>query len=457
VFNEKIIAHKNKFNSLFIKVFLSFWLLMLLLSTALILLPILDGRKTQEVTKNDIQRLQKQQQHVNKFIKSHPNFHYDELFNSPSKGPRELYLTDLNGRLINERAPKEVRQFIIDSQSPEKPLKEVHKRKTYLGPVSVSTENQELLLYVTYHNQKESLALIEWLIDNPLLLLIIALLISTPLCAFLAWHLTKPLRQLQNVANRVAQGELDTPFPKIKNSEEITQLASSMQLMIASLKNMLTNQQRLLSDISHELRSPLTRLRLALAIDKKHRGDSNELQRIELETARIEAMISELLNLSRIQLNPEDKETIPLNEFLDELFLDAQFEASENGKEFIYPQLDTFNIKVYPELAYSAIENIIRNAIKYAHHRITVDINQQKQNKTMILTIKNDGPLIPESELANIFRPFYRLNKSRDRESGGVGLGLSIAENAMFKHGGKIWAENIDKQVYMHLQFPLYS
>ena len=446
---------KNKFNSLFVKVFLSFWLLILLLSTALILLPKFDGRKTQEVTKNDIQRLYNQKGHVDQFLKSHPTFEYDELFNSSSKGLRGIYLTDLNGRLINENAPREVRQFIIDSQSPEKPLKEIHKRRTYLGPTLVSTDQQQLLLYITYRNQKESLALIEWLIDNPLLLLVIALLISTPLCAFLAWHLTKPLRQLQNVANRVARGELDTPFPVIKNSEEITQLASSMQLMISSLKNMLTNQQRLLSDISHELRSPLTRLRLALAINKKHSGDSKELQRIELETSRIEAMISELLNLSRIQLNPEDKETIPLNEFLDELFLDAQFEAKENGKAFNYPQLDTFDIKIYPELAYRAIENIIRNAIKYAQHNITVEIT--KQNKAIILTIKNDGPLIPESELENIFRPFYRLNKSRARESGGVGLGLSIAENAMFKHGGKIWAENIDKQVYMHLQFPLFS
>jgi len=455
VFKNKIVNQKNKFNTLFVKVFLSFWLLILLLSTALILLPKFDGRKIQEVTKNDIQRLDNQKRHVDKFLKSHPNSQYDELFNPSAKGPRGIYLTDMNGRLINEKAPREVRQFIIDSQFPEKPLKEVHKRKTYLGPTLVTANQQQLLLYITYRNPKESLAIIEWLIDNPLLLLVIALLISTPLCAFLAWHLTKPLRQLQNVANRVARGELDAPFPVIKNSEEITQLASSIQLMIGSLKNMLTNQQRLLSDISHELRSPLTRLRLALAINKKHTGDSKELQRIELETSRIEAMISELLNLSRIQLNPEDKETIPLNEFLDELFLDAQFEAKENGKIFNYPQLETFDINIYPELAYSAIENIIRNAIKYARHSITVAITKQK--RAMILTIKNDGPLIPESELDNIFRPFYRLNESRDRESGGVGLGLSIAENAMFKHGGKIWAENIDKQVYMHLQFPLFS
>ena len=281
------------------------------------------------------------------------------------------------------------------------------------------------------------------------------LMISTPLCAFLAWHLTQPLRQLQNVANKVAQGELDTVFPVIKNSDEITQLARAMQLMVISLKNMLNNQQRLLSDISHELRSPLTRLGLALAINKKHAGESKELQRIELETSRIELMIAEMLNLSRMQLSPDHKENIALNEFLEELFLDAKFEANESGKTFLYPKLDTIKINIYPELAYRAIENIIRNAIKYAKQTVSVEITIN--NNEIILSIKNDGPLIPESELSNIFRPFYRLNESRERETGGVGLGLSIAENAMFKHGGKIWAENIDKQVCMHLQFPLFS
>jgi len=184
-------------------------------------------------------------------------------------------------------------------------------------------------------------------------------------------------------------------------------------------------------------------------------GDNNELQRIELETVRIEAMISELLNLSRVQLSLEQKECLALNKFLDELLLDACFEAEQNGKKFIYPTLNSNPIYVYPELAYRAIENIIRNAIKYAANQITVEVSMQSNNFT--LTIKNDGPLIPENELTNIFRPFYRLHESRDRESGGVGLGLSIAENAMFKHSGKIWAENIDNQVCMHLQFPQFS
>jgi len=443
-------------NSLFVKVFAAFWLLILLLSTVLILLPALDGRQLQSVTKNDRLQLKKQSEYIHHFIDQYPDVDASTFVNVIYKQrAREIYLTDLSGRLINDKAPRRVRQFILDSQFSNIPLKEVHKRRIYLGPTLINYQHRELFLYISFPNQGRSLVLIQWLIENPLLLLITALLISTPICAFLAWNLTKPLRQLRNVANKVAQGQLDTPFPVIKNTNEIDQLAKSMQLMVNSLKNMLSAQQRLLGDISHELRTPLTRLRLALAINKKRSGDNNELQRIELETVRIEAMISELLNLSRVQLSLEQKECLALNKFLDELLLDACFEAEQNGKKFIYPTLSSDPIHVYPELAYRAIENIIRNAIKYAANQITVEVSIQSNDIT--LTIKNDGPLIPEDELANIFRPFYRLHESRDRESGGVGLGLSIAENAMFKHSGKIWAENIDNQVCMHLQFPQFS
>ena len=443
-------------NSLFVKIFLAFWLLILLLSTALILLPALDGRQLQSITKKDMKRLKEQTARIHDFMIEHPNTGANTFIKiTNKKRAHEIYLTDLSGRLINDKAQKRVRQFILDSQFSSTPLKEVHNHKVYLGPILINYHGRDLFLYLTFPKKARSLALIQWLIENPLLLLITALFISTPICAFLAWNLTKPLRQLQNVANKVARGQLDTPFPVIKNTNEIDQLASSMQLMVNSLKSMLSNQQRLLGDISHELRTPLTRLRLALAITKKRSGDNNELQRIELETIRIEAMISELLSLSRVQLSLEKKECLPLNHFLDELFLDAHFEAEQNGKQFIYPTLSTEAIHVYPELAYRAIENIIRNAIKYAANQITVELNIQTNDIT--LTIKNDGQLIPNDELANIFRPFYRLNESRDRETGGVGLGLSIAENAMFKHGGKIWAENIDNQVCMHLQFPQFS
>jgi two-component system sensor histidine kinase CpxA len=334
-------------------------------------------------------------------------------------------------------------------------LKKINTYRTYFGPRLLKYKQHQLLIYVSIPNQKKSLALIEWLLDNPLLLLLTAIIISAPICVLFAWTLTLPLRQLRDLSTQVAQGDLDISFPVIKNSNELNILSNSLQLMVRSLKSMLNHQQRLLSDISHELRSPLTRLNLALAITKKYNGTTKELQRIELEASRMEQMIAEMLNLSQIQLQQAKKENITLDEFLEDLFLDAQFEAKEYNKSFTYPALNNEVINIYPELAYRAIENIIRNAIKYAQQQISVEIDISAH--TITLSISNDGPLIPEKELVHIFRPFYRLNESRQRETGGVGLGLSIAENAMINHGGKVWADNLGNKVSMHLQFPRFN
>ena len=446
----------SSINSLFSKIFSLFWLLIALLISALILLPQLDGRQLQPISDSERNQLGEQYRQFTELTKKNPILSHRSLLRLLlANTDKQIYLTTLEGHLINPRAPRKMRQFILDSQSPEKPLKKVNTYKTYFGPATVRHNQQKLLLYVAIPNQKKSLELVEWLLDHPLLLLLTAIMISAPICAFFAWHLTHPLRQLRDISTKVAQGDLEIPFPKIKHSDEVTLLAKSIQLMVSSLKNMLNNQQRLLSDISHELRSPLTRLSLALAITKKHSGDTKELQRIALEVQRIERMIAEMLNLSQIQLQQDKKEELALNEFLEDLFLDAQFEANEYQKSFTYPSLNTVAINIYPELAYRAIENIIRNAIKYAQQEISVDIKIEQH--TITLSISNDGPLIPENELSNIFRPFYRLNESRERETGGAGLGLSIAENAMLKHGGKVWADNLGNQVTMHLQFPRFN
>ena len=451
----------RSFNTLFVKIFSAFWLLILLLTAAIILLPNLDTRDEQPVSTSDLKELERRQQNVMRFIDANPDVDLFTILKMiPIKNSNQLYLTTTKGRLINESAPAKMRHFIANSEDPNSPLKQINVYKTYLGPIKVAIKGYDRHLYISFPNQKKSLATTEWLIDNPILLLLVALIISTPLCLYIAWHLTEPLRQLKQTAIQVSKGKLDTPFPQIKSSEEYNDLAYSMQLMVTSLKNMLKNQQRLLSDISHELRSPLTRLNLALAISKKQEGETKALKRIEVEAERMEIMIGEMLDISRIQLSKHPLERIPLTVFFEDLFLDAEFEAEENGKHFSYKDLSTAEIKnnvicVFHELAYRAIENIIRNAIKYAKHDITSEIIIEE--KSVSIVICNDGPLIPESELINIFRPFYRLHESRERETGGAGLGLSIAENAMFKHAGKIWAENKNGQVCMVLQFPTIS
>ena len=128
-------------------------------------------------------------------------------------------------------------QFFLNSQSPKKPFKKINTYKTYFDPALIIHNQESLLIYVAVPNQKKSLELVEWLLDNPLLLLLTALVVSIPLCVFFAWHLTHPLRQLRDILTKVAQGDLDIPFPKIKHSDEVTLLAKSIQLMVGSLKN----------------------------------------------------------------------------------------------------------------------------------------------------------------------------------------------------------------------------
>ncbi|MEI6896430.1 MAG: ATP-binding protein [Psychromonas sp.] len=440
-------------NSLVVKIFLSFWLLIALLVSALILLPQLDNRGLQTITSADFQEVAKQSKHLREIIDKNPLLgSLSILALLPKNTDTEIYLTDLSGRLISATAPRKMFHFILDSQSPEVPLKQINTYRTYFGPVLLQYKQHHVLIYASIPNKKTTLALVEWLLDNPLLLLLTALIISTPICVIFAWYLTLPLRRLRDLSTQVAQGNLDITFPIIKHNNEFTILSQTLQQMVLSLKSIVSHQQHLLSDISHELRSPLTRLNLALALTKKYHGETKELKRIELEASRMEEMIAEMLNLSQIQLQQGQKENISLDEFLEDLFLDAQFEAEECHKLFTYPELCKEVINIYPELAYRAIENVIRNAIKYAHWEISVQIDISTHNITLI--ISNDGELISERELKNIFRPFYRLNESRQRETGGVGLGLSIAENAMIKHGGKIWADNLGNKVLMHLQFP---
>jgi len=436
--------------------FILFWSLIAILISALILLPKLDSRQLQPLSSSEMQGTTQQKKHLIELFEKNPTLDSHEILNLlATNSGKIVYLTDLSGRLINTTAPHDILQFILDSPSYERPLKKINTNLTYYGPELLIHNQHELLIYVSAANKKRSLELIEELLDNPLLLLVSAIICSGLICIFFAWYLTLPLRELIDLSTQVAQGDLDVRFPAIKNSDELTMLTQSLQVMVRSLKGMLNTQQRLLSDISHELRSPLTRLSLALAITKKHTGETKEFQRIELEICRMEKMIAEMLNLSQIQLHQAKKEDLALDEFLEDLFLDAQFEAEEHNKVFNYPPLSKTSINIYPELAYRAIENIIRNSIKYCQHEIAVKI--KISTHTITLIISNDGPLIPENELNSIFRPFYRLNESRDRETGGAGLGLSIAENAMIKHGGKIWADNHGNQVSMHLQFPRFN
>jgi two-component system sensor histidine kinase CpxA len=205
---------------------------------------------------------------------------------------------------------------------------------------------------------------------------------------------------------------------------------------------MINNQQRLMGDISHELRTPLTRLQLALALGRKKGQQSEELDRISYEALQLEALISELLTLSRVSLvSHENRLVLELAESLSQVLDDAEFEAEQQGKHLQIDIPEALLLPLHPKALSRAIENILRNAIRYANANISIDAVQVVNE--IIIIIQDDGPGIATQELEAIFKPFYRPDTARDRQSGGWGLGLAITQAAIQLHQGSIVAKNL--------------
>lgn len=268
------------------------------------------------------------------------------------------------------------------------------------------------------------------------------MLISAPLLLWLSWSLAKPARKLKMAADDVAKGNL-RPHPELESGpQEFVSAGYSFNQMISALDGMVSAQQRLISDISHELRTPLTRLQLATALLRRRHGESRELQRIETETLRLDSMINDLLVLSRSQHKNEIlRENITADDLWGDILADASFEAEQMHKTLdVTSPPGPWSIYCNPSAIGSAFENIVRNALRYSNTHIAVEFKQS--NSGIMVTVDDDGPGVSPEDREQIFRPFYRTDEARDRESGGTGLGLAIVETAISQHKGWVKAED---------------
>ncbi len=454
-------------NNLFVKIFLTFWGILVI--TAVITIGLIKLTNTENMEAPDwaVRTLHNAAKRIEAdplSITPRPNREFQRRFGRP-------FLINEQGVSINTpKVPRHMRRFIatndqigvpklsiIEHRGGEPRGENGEPRNNQLilfGPISVEISGQDYLFYLERPVSPTSAASLRRLAVAPELIWGVAILLSIGLCMLLTRHLVRPLKQLQSAANQVSLGHLDTPLPEFSRGDEIGRLSGSLNRMVVTLHQAIENQRRLLSDISHELRSPLTRLNMALALHKKRQGEAtSEVQRIEREAQRLEQMIAALLSLSRMQINAQQQH-LKLEELLSPLTSDCQFEAEQLGKQFFahYPQ--GIALIAYPELLSSAIENICRNALKYAES--TVRLTLEHNEFELSLTVSDDGPGLPSHELENIFRPFYRSNEARDRDSGGVGLGLAIAESAIRQHGGQIAASNgEDKGLEVTIRLPL--
>jgi signal transduction histidine kinase len=276
------------------------------------------------------------------------------------------------------------------------------------------------------------------------------------LCYLLARYLTSPLRSLQTALERFGQGDF-TARSGSRRRDELGQLARTFDHMAERIRNLVAAERRLLLDISHELRSPLARL--GVAIELARSGDNRDamLDRIQKESERLNVLVGELLQATRAEVDPQALRAQPvrLDDLLSLVVGDCSIEASARGSSLVFSPPAPVTVTGDPELLRRAVENVIRNAIRYAPRETPVEVRLEPNGSTARIQVRDYGPGVPEESLGRIFDPFYRVGGDRNRESGGVGLGLAIARRAIELHKGKLRARNAHPGLLVEMELPV--
>jgi two-component system, OmpR family, sensor kinase len=277
--------------------------------------------------------------------------------------------------------------------------------------------------------------------------LIIALVVSAVICFFLARYLTAPVDRLRDASRRIAAGDLNVRvLPSLKGrKDDLGLLAADFDAMAERLRSLLESKQQLLRDVSHELRSPLARLQLALSLAQRgDMGTADNLARIGREADRLEQLIARALLLTRLE-RPAlgiESERLDVAALLEEIVADVAIEADARGSRVDLKTAGTLELMGDREALRSAFENVLRNAVRYSPTGSQLSVRAQRSAASIEVEIEDQGPGVPEKDLALIFEPFYRVDASRDRAEGGEGLGLAIAARAVALHHGSIEARN---------------
>ena len=287
------------------------------------------------------------------------------------------------------------------------------------------------------------------------LMWLLATVLPTALgCLWLTRLFTGPVRRLTASIGRLAAGDLSSRVdPQDAHcQDELGTLIRAFNLMAERLEQVRQVERRLLVDISHELRSPLTRMGVALALlrreEQNQPGDSR-LDRLELEMDRMNALIGQLLTHARQEAGEQPRVLVDFAAVVEDVMTDALFESGADETAGVQPvrwELMPATVWGDADLLHRAVDNVVRNALRYSPVDQPVDVHlveaRRGDQRGWLLTVTDGGPGVPEAALPDLFRPFYRVDEARSRESGGVGLGLAIAEQAVRLHGGQISAAN---------------
>ncbi len=273
----------------------------------------------------------------------------------------------------------------------------------------------------------------------------IAILVAAVTSLLLARYISLPIVRLQRASRSLAAGVLETRVgsPSNRRSDEVGILARDFDTMAERIQALITDKETLLRDVSHELRSPLARIRMALALTQRRASDAEQpdLTRIEKEAEKLDELIGQIMTLSRLRTQQKPtREPLLLEELIAQVLDDARFERPDariesHGKGPAKVLGDPRGIK-------SALENVVRNALTYAGTDGPIEVHLERSGNDFEVRVCDSGPGVAEEDLMRIFEPLYRVDASRDHKTAGQGIGLAITARVMELHGGVVSAAN---------------
>ena len=331
------------------------------------------------------------------------------------------------------RPPRRDIEHVLRSLSEQDSPLQLKRRGILIsGPFAVGTANSQWVMFGISHEQQPS----QWV---GLAAASIAAVLMTLLLAYIfARHLVAPLRALTVLVSQVAAGKWQSRENNlIARQDELGFLAREFNVMLDRLQQTHQQQQRLLADISHELRSPLARLQMAVGLAQQSPTDKL-LQRVEQEVETIDRLIGDILVLSRADMSVLRRESLSLSVLLSPVIDTAAFEAEALGKSLTANFDAVAEVCVDKVLMTRVLDNLLRNALRYAQKQVVLTIGEAEGDWS--ITVEDDGPGVPNTEWEAIFQPFYRVATENDASHGGTGLGLSIVKAAITAHRGTVIA-----------------
>lgn len=276
------------------------------------------------------------------------------------------------------------------------------------------------------------------------------------LCWLASVGVISPIRRIASTIALFGQGDL-TARVRTTRKDEVGQLGHSFNQMADRLERLIVSERRLLGDISHELRSPLARLKFAVKLARTSPDPKSALDRIERDVDRITSLVADIVEITFIEGDPTVQDTgiFHPGEIIEEIVRDCALEAQFRECSIDVSGKLEGQVLGNRELLRRAIENVLRNGIRYSPKHSAIRLTMTESDREVVIAVRDFGPGVPDDALARLFDPFFRVEEARDTSSGGSGMGLSIAKRAVQLHHGTIVAENASPGLRVNITVPL--